>query len=229
MTHGPVSLNTGLEGRRNDFVKVCAKFNSGIKFGIGFVLERSCATGCSTCGDRNACRNFNFRPHYDIKLVPKLQHPTENVSYRFQNYRFIVPLTLFALQSPDDSFVGFRSSFIHMSTSLTSTDSRGSKTASSIFHLTPKVFTHFWSWWGLFDRSLSLPVRQGKLFPNARPPSKKFGQHLATLKVSRLMLLLYADAHFALYSIASQSRTFLFHMCIRMRLASRGLKALLTV
>lgn len=29
---------------------------------------------------------------------------------------------------------------------------------------------------------MTLPIRQGKLFPNARPPSKKFGRHLATLK-----------------------------------------------
>lgn len=29
---------------------------------------------------------------------------------------------------------------------------------------------------------MSLPIRQGKLFPSAQPPSKKFGKHCATIK-----------------------------------------------
>jgi hypothetical protein len=29
---------------------------------------------------------------------------------------------------------------------------------------------------------MSVPIRQGKLFPSAKPPSKKFGKHLATIK-----------------------------------------------
>jgi len=49
------------------------------------------------------------------------------------------------------------------------------------FHLTPKVFTHFWSWWALFDGALSLPIRQGNYFP-PRALSPKFGRHLATIK-----------------------------------------------
>ena len=54
--------------------------------------------------------------------------------------------------------------------------------ASNIFHLSPKAFTHFWSWWDLFKSPLSLPIRQGALFPCARPPSLKFSKHLATIK-----------------------------------------------
>lgn len=34
----------------------------------------------------------------------------------------------------------------------------------------------------LFDHAMSLPIRQGKLFPNSPPPSKKFGRSLATIK-----------------------------------------------
>ena len=85
----------------------------------------------------------------------------------------------------DDSFNGFRSDYIHLSTSLTSSkrSSKATKvTGPSNFYLTPKTFSHFWSWWELFDRFLSLPIRQGNKFPNARPPSKKFGQHLGTIK-----------------------------------------------
>ena len=35
----------------------------------------------------------------------------------------------------------------------------------------------------LFGGNMSLPIRQGKLFPNSPPPSKKFGKSLATIKV----------------------------------------------
>ncbi len=89
------------------------------------------------------------------------------------------------LQSVDDSFNGFRSDFIHLSTSLTSPtgiDGSSTKVGPSSFYLTPRTFSHFWSWWDLFDRFLSLPIRQGSQFPNARPTSRKFGQHLATIK-----------------------------------------------
>ncbi|KAL5508278.1 FMP27 [Sanghuangporus vaninii] len=176
-----VTLNQGLEGRRNSFKKICAKFSSGIKWGIGIVLERKCGEACLKCGGNFSCRLFEFRPHYEVILEPKTGIPAEN--------------------TPEDSFRGFRSDFIHFSTSLSSLDNDKmafGKPGSSSFHLTPKTFAHFWSWWGLFDRYLSLPIRQGKLFPNARPPSKKFGRHLATIKyrvgVQRLFIShLYMD------------------------------------
>lgn len=64
-------------------------------------------------------------------------------------------------------------------------------TAPSSFHLTPKGFAHFWSWWALFDGTLSLPVRQGTYYP-PRTISPKFGRHLATVKyrlsVARLFI-----------------------------------------
>ncbi len=68
----------------------------------------------------------------------------------------------------DDSFNGFRSDFIHLSTSLTSPtgiDGSSTKVGPSSFYLTPRTFSHFWSWWDLFDRFLSLPIRQGSQFP----------------------------------------------------------------
>jgi hypothetical protein len=52
----------------------------------------------------------------------------------------------------------------------------------SSFHLTPKAFAHFWSWWDLFDGALSLPVRQGSYYSPSRVTSPKFGRHLATIK-----------------------------------------------
>jgi RNA pol II promoter Fmp27 protein domain len=70
-----------------------------------------------------------------------------------------------------------------MSLSLTTAteQSAASKRMNSI-HLTPKTFTHFWHWKGLFNDALALPIRQGRMWPSSRPLSEKFGRHLATLK-----------------------------------------------
>ncbi|KAI5124944.1 hypothetical protein M0805_007371 [Coniferiporia weirii] len=165
MSHSAFGMNPGLRGRRKCFRRTCAKFSSGIRWGIGFVLERTCGTSCLKCGGSFACRLFNFRPHYEIMLEPKTMIPQE--------------------KTPEDSFNEFRSDFIHFSTSLASPvrlQASTSGMSSNTIHLTPKTFAHFWSWWELFDRYLSIPIRQGVLFPIARLPSKKFGRHLATLK-----------------------------------------------
>ncbi|KZT20386.1 hypothetical protein NEOLEDRAFT_1122781 [Neolentinus lepideus HHB14362 ss-1] len=150
--------------------KVCARFGSGVRFGVGFRLERSCGRECPRCDGtpfKRECRLFTFKPHFEVELEKKPKVPE--------------------LKSPDDSYNGFRSDFIHMSISLTSAlaDSasrRRAHTPYSSLHLTPKTFTHFWSWWGLFDSSLSLPIRQGRLYQHSRPQSPKFGRHLATIK-----------------------------------------------
>lgn len=87
------------------------------------------------------------------------------------------------LQGLDDSYRGFRSDFIHLSISLTSSV-RSSKAANprpSSIYLTPQGFAHFWKWWELFDGVMSLPIRQGAFFPR-RIISPKFGRHLATIK-----------------------------------------------
>lgn len=70
-----------------------------------------------------------------------------------------------------------------MSLSLTTATEQlaPSKRLNSI-HLTPKTFTHFWHWKGLFNDALALPIRQGRMWPSSRPASDKFGRHLATLK-----------------------------------------------
>ncbi|KIJ56610.1 hypothetical protein M422DRAFT_218123 [Sphaerobolus stellatus SS14] len=148
--------------------KVCARFTNGIRWGMGIVLERTCDISCETCdGDafNRQCRFFQFVPHYAVKL-------------RCNN------------NSLDDSYAGFRSNFIHFSTSLTSPLHKERSEYNS-FYLTPKTFAHFWSWWHLFDSALSLPIRQGKLFPEARPPTKKFGKHLATIKYRLSFTSLY--------------------------------------
>ncbi|KAF9008973.1 golgi-body localization protein domain-containing protein [Cyathus striatus] len=148
------------------FQKVCAKFGSGIRFGVGFVLERACGHECKPCEAQTSfhrkCRFFDFKPHYAVKLEKKLITPERKAN---------------------DSYNGFRSDFIHLSVSLTSSLSPSSSSLhnTSSLHLTPKSFAHFFSWWSLFDNVLSLPVRQGNYYPT-RHVSPKLGRHLATLK-----------------------------------------------
>ncbi|KAI0677563.1 golgi-body localization protein domain-containing protein [Trametes maxima] len=157
------SIPTGAIPRKAQ--TICAKFRSGVCFGVGFVLERACGPECPRCCgkpfDRN-CRLFTFKPHYDVKLGWKDGVPE--------------------VKSAEDSYNGFRSDFIHMSISLTSGLQKNAGLHPSTIHLSPEVFSHFWSWWSLFNSALSLPIRQGDLYPRKRPISPKFGQHLATLK-----------------------------------------------
>jgi len=58
-------------------------------------------------------------------------------------------------------------------------------------HMTPRFFTHFFDWWSLFSGAMSLPIRQGKLFPGIEKSSKKFGRHLATIKYNLLLSPLF--------------------------------------
>lgn len=149
------------------FKKICAKVLSGVRFGVGLVLERSCGYDCqrhcSGSAFHRKCRFFDFKPHYNVKLEKKNVAPE--------------------MKGPDDSYDGFRSDFIHLSVSLTSSV-RSTKTEdhdTSGLYLTPKAFAHFWSWWSLFDAVMSLPIRQGTYYPR-RTLSPKFGRHIATLK-----------------------------------------------
>ena len=58
-------------------------------------------------------------------------------------------------------------------------------------HLTPRFFTHFFSWWSLFSGAMSLPVHQGSLWPGLEKTSKKFGRHIATIKYNLLLSPLF--------------------------------------
>ncbi|THH02741.1 hypothetical protein EW026_g149 [Hermanssonia centrifuga] len=164
-TTGPKTESHGTSASNKKCLprKVCAKFGSGSRFGVGVALERTCGPDCPNCTggtfDRQ-CRFFDFRPHYEVTLETKPQKPVEN--------------------TPQDSYNGFRSDFIHLSISLTSSLNKDSDKYSSI-HLSPAVFAHFWSWWTLFDGK-ALPIRQGGRYKHKRPLSPKFGQHLATIK-----------------------------------------------
>jgi hypothetical protein len=166
--------------------------SSGVRYGVGFVVERSCGPECLLCAGtafHRTCRHFSFRPHYDVLLEKKLFVPEIKVNYLLCLAEIVQNL-LFDFQGPHDSYNGFRSDFIHLSVSLISSTKINGNTKPSSLYLTPKAFAHFWSWCSLFDGALSLPIRQGSYHPS-RPISPKLGRHLATLKYRISILNLY--------------------------------------
>lgn len=152
------------------FKKVVMKLSGDVKWAAGLVFERDIETDS---------RSFAFRPHYDVVLKnPKYVDPAERVGY--------------------DAFRGFRSDHIHLSVSVIAPQSRdwsldGVQPSSSYntTHLSPRFFTHFFNWWSLFSGVMSLPVRQGALFPGITKTSKKFNRHLATVKYKLLLAPLF--------------------------------------
>lgn len=152
------------------FKKTVMKLTDNVAWTVGLVFERNTEQGG---------RSFKFIPHYDIVL-------------RNPKYCKSSP------GKPYDAFRGFRSQHIHMSIAVAAPMDREwnvanlepSKTYNSV-HLTPRFFTHFFSWWSMFSGAMSLPVRQGKLWPGIEKSSKKFGRHLATIKYNILLSPLY--------------------------------------
>lgn len=49
-------------------------------------------------------------------------------------------------------------------------------------YLSPCFIEHFLNWFRLFGSPISLPIRQGKLFPRDQGKSKSLGDHLNTIK-----------------------------------------------
>ncbi|KAK7188087.1 hypothetical protein DPSP01_001628 [Paraphaeosphaeria sporulosa] len=152
------------------FKKTIMKLNGNVRWVAGLVFERNLDGGG---------RSFKFNPHYDIVLKhPKYAHPKDGKEY--------------------DAFRGFRSHHIHMSIAIAAPHDREwsvgnlepSKTYNSV-HLTPRFFTHFYNWWSMFSGAMSLPIRQGSLWPGIEKSSKKFGRHLATIKYNLLLSPLY--------------------------------------
>ncbi|KAJ3537772.1 hypothetical protein NM208_g6179 [Fusarium decemcellulare] len=153
------------------FKKVVMKLSGKVQVMAGLIFERAIEDGK---------RSFEFRPHYDIVLKnPHFAKPDEN-------------------GLPYDAMRGFRSRHIHLSIAVRAPVDRDwmsenpepSRSYNTV-HLTPRFFTHFFAWWGLFGQPLSLPIRQGTLFPGREKNSKKFGRHLATVKYNLLLAPLF--------------------------------------
>lgn len=169
------------------FKKTIMKLNGNVRWVAGLVFERNLEDGG---------RSFNFSPHYDVVLKhPKHAHGQDGkVSQSFREHGG----TLNDILQEYDAFRGFRSHHIHMSIAIAAPYDREwsvgnlepSKTYNSV-HLTPRFFTHFYNWWSMFSGAMSLPIRQGSLWPGIEKSSKKFGRHLATIKYNLLLSPLY--------------------------------------
>lgn len=153
------------------FKKVVMKLSGKVQWMAGLVFEQAI---------ENGKRRFDFLPHYKINLKGPGYAKTEENGL------------------PYDAFRGFRSQHIHLSIAVrapvdrewTSADVEASRSYNTV-HLTPRFFTHFFSWWSLFGGAMSLPVRQGALWPGREKSSKKFGRHLATIKYNLLLAPLF--------------------------------------
>ncbi|KAK3399329.1 mitochondrial protein from FMP27-domain-containing protein [Sordaria brevicollis] len=152
------------------FKKVVMKLSGKVQWLAGLIFEQAI---------ENGKRNFEFKPHYEVVLKsPQYAKPQNGLPY--------------------DAFRGFRSQHIHLSVAIrapvdrewTATNPPPSRSYNAV-HLTPRFFTHFFSWLALFSGPLSLPVRQGPLWPNREKNSKKFGRHLATIKYNIMFAPLF--------------------------------------
>jgi hypothetical protein len=172
--HDPEDDNSVLSAdsfrRGAAFKKVVMKLSGNVQWMVGLMFERNIGDGK---------RSFDFEPHYKVVLKePKYAIAPPGLEY--------------------DAFRGFRSHHIHMSIAVKAPVDREwsvSNTSSSksynTVHLTPRFFTHFFAWWSMFGGTMSLPIRQGTLWPGLEKSSKKFGRHLATIKYNLLLAPLF--------------------------------------
>lgn len=169
---GSDDTSTGSNKRDAIFKKVIMKLSGEVRWMAGLMFERDLPNGS---------RTFDFKPHYDVVL----KHPE------------------FAKAPPGgeyDAFRDFRSHHIHMSIAIAAPHTRDwsvsnlkpSKNYNSL-HLTPRFFSHFFSWWSMFSGVMSLPVRQGPLWGITQKKSKKFGRHIATIKYNLLLSPLFVS------------------------------------
>ncbi|KAL8691146.1 MAG: hypothetical protein Q9218_003566 [Villophora microphyllina] len=152
------------------FKKVVMKLSGNVRWLAGLVFERDVT---------EKGRSFDFVPHYNVTLTT----PEQAKSSNGKQY---------------DAFRGFRSNHIHMSIAVAAPLDRDwaltnvkPSTSYNTVHLSPRFFTHFLNWWSMFSGVMSLPIRQGRLFPGVEKTSKKFGRHLATFKYNLLLSPLF--------------------------------------
>ncbi|KAA8567856.1 hypothetical protein EYC84_008309 [Monilinia fructicola] len=156
--------------RGASFKKVVMKLSGNVQWLVGLMFERDLDDGT---------RSFDFEPHYNV-VTKEVQYCKAPPGEEY------------------DAFRGFRSHHIHMSIAVKApvdrewsvSNTEPSRSYNTV-HLTPRFFTHFFSWWSMFGGTMSLPIRQGSLWPGIEKSSKKFGRHLATIKYNLLLAPLF--------------------------------------
>lgn len=154
------------------FKKVVMKLSGNVRWLAGLMFERDVDGGG---------RSFESKPHYDVVL----KHP---------DFAKTPSGTVY------DAYRNFRSHHIHMSIAVAAPHDRDwsvsnlkPSTNYNSVHLTPRFFSHFFSWWKMFSGVMSLPVRQGPLWGVTQKKSKKFGRHIATIKYNLLLSPLFVS------------------------------------
>ncbi|KAG1238897.1 hypothetical protein G6F35_000370 [Rhizopus arrhizus] len=167
----PDSLPFEAKRGHRRFLKVALKLSGGVRMGIGMHFERfGCDQQvCTKCGSHpiESCRSQSFSPHY---------------------------------QSTYDTYKGYRSDFVHVSFSIAQLEQQtvapavpddeqhyGSRQPHNAMYLSQCFIDHFTAWYRLFGGPLSLPIRQGTLWPTEEKRAKAFGDHLDTLKYKVLL------------------------------------------
>ncbi|CAG8522906.1 24191_t:CDS:2, partial [Dentiscutata erythropus] len=172
------------------FLMKIMDLRGGVRYGIGCHFNRSCLLNpgvCSTCNGQGKCVFKDFIPHYQISTILP-EYATAPIG------------------EVHDSFRGFRSDIIHLSVSVTcpldwneSVDMRqydkyqGPKNS---IRSSPNAIMHGISWASLFDPAMTVPIRQGKLFPSLLPPSLKFPKFLRSVKLKICVEALFLSSFY---------------------------------
>ncbi|KAK4514538.1 proteinase B [Mucor velutinosus] len=177
------------------FLKIALRLSDGVRMGIGLSYERlSCHANdvrkhslCDTCRYQHPhmidrCRSQVFMPHYHV-----LFQSVQQVNTHFDMATY-------------DAFRGFRSDFIHLSFSIVKLEngdgslespdsfqddpylSHSGNMSQNAMYLSPCFVNHFQQWFRLFGSPISIPIRQGKLFPTVEEKARSFGELLNTVK-----------------------------------------------
>ncbi|KAE8231965.1 hypothetical protein CF326_g3008 [Tilletia indica] len=161
------------------FQKVCLKLSNGVRWGVGLIYERTCTP--DTCKRRPRCKGSPF--YRECRFWDRVPH-----------WKVLTKSKQHVEQAPEslrsDSFEGWRSHHIHPSLSIYSPKEgiagygsvRKQEGLTNSLYFSPLAWEHFWRWIALFGGALSLPIRQGKLFPNTPPQSAKLSSFMGTLK-----------------------------------------------
>lgn len=184
----------------SSFKKVVMKLSGNVHWMAGLVFEKAIEDGK---------RNYQFKPHHEVIM-------------KSPEYSEVGDDGL-----PYDAFRGFRSEHIHLSIAVrapadrdwASSEVQSSKSYNTV-HLTPRFFTHFFAWWSLFSGPMSLPVRQGSLWPGREKTSKKFGRHLGTIKYDLLLAPLFLSHIYKHKDVEDYSETSVSATGIKVRFDS---------
>lgn len=156
-----------------NFKKIVMKLSGNVQWLAGLMFERNLT--------EPGKRSFEFKPHYEVVLKrPDCAKSVDDLPY--------------------DAFRGFRSNHIHLSVAIRApmdgqfpiSNVKNSESYNTV-HLSPRFFSHFYAWWSMFGGTVSLPIRQGNLWPGMEKSNKKFARHIATIKYSLMLAPLFTS------------------------------------